>query len=505
MCLGFKHIWTEITNVSKKWSMRRQMLVCYLMVMILVLSLVICLVLLNMSILREQILLEVEKTLSEEASDSMMAIIRGGGAYLYSTFSEVTIMGSFIREMLVNMIRDENSFSLDYLEYHTYEEIPESSLYTEAIYGVNSVSFNFSTFMNFSDIYDKDLLKKVSRFDNFWWVIYDLTNSTAIRYLIYFEQANFILAFPGLKFPDGYNPQTELWYTTFIENNKSSTATNAYEDKLGNGSYIFSLAEPLYHSDGSLIGIFVADINIQSISQEMSILNYIGYGEIALVYQNGDILKANAPGWWSNEHTNMNNISDNEFWSDVLDNPESIHYMIDDNQIHRVATYPISSETLNATSDWYYILMMFIKEQDIMQYKEDSKTEIENTGTTLILITIFTSVAIIIIIVVLIFFLSQSIRKPLQGIIDFTDKINANATEKDLATIKELENLKEGEDQIAKLVQAYKSLAGSLINRKEDHIPHPMHSSEYKEFYPNELYRTNILDLEDLIGKLKDQ
>lgn len=139
-----------------------------------------------------------------------------------------------------------------------------------------------------------------------------------------------------------------------------------------------------------------------------------------------------------------------------------------------------------------------------MEYRDNSKETIEKTGTALMLITAFTSIVIIVIIIILIYFLAKSIREPLQGIIDFTDKINANATEKEIIALKDLENLKEGTDQIAKLVQAYKSLAGSLINRKDEKLPQAVVIPQDREFLPNELYKTNRLNLDDWINRLPD-
>lgn len=69
-----------------------------------------------------------------------------------------------------------------------------------------------------------------------------------------------------------------------------------YQDIYGNGSSIISIVEPLYDSNSTRIGVLVADLSIQLISEQLTILNYLDSGSIALVYKNGDVLKSNSPG-----------------------------------------------------------------------------------------------------------------------------------------------------------------------------------------------------------------
>lgn len=136
------------------------------MVMALVLFLIIFLVLFNVFLLRQKILEKVEETLGEQASDNMEALVKEGGAFMYSILTEVSIMAGFIREMLINMHRDEQQFALDYLEPFLYESLPESCLQLNDFYGKSPICSNYSSYYALDTMYDPDLLRKISRFDN---------------------------------------------------------------------------------------------------------------------------------------------------------------------------------------------------------------------------------------------------------------------------------------------------------------------------------------------------
>lgn len=96
--------------------------------------------------------------------------------------------------------------------------------------------------------------------------------------------------------------------------------------------------------------------------------------------------------------------------------------------------------------------------------------------------------------------MSKSITKPLNGIIDFTNKINS---EKETVSIDELNSLSEGEDQVAHLVQAFKCFASNLINRTDEKVPKPLQISQKRIFPPNELYGQRS-GMREIISKIKD-
>lgn len=178
--------------------------------------------------------------------------------------------------------------------------------------------------------------------------------------------------------------------------------------------------------------------------------------------------------------------------------------MILDNQIYKVSTCPVGGQSYAKGREWWYLLMLFVKEDEIMSYSQDSRNKIESYGVILLGVTLLCSLLTILIILVLIHFLAKSIKEPLQGIIDFTGKINANATEKDAIATKELKELREGEDQVATLVKAYKTLASTLINRKDEQVPQLLQISQNRIFPPNEYYKTDKLSWKHHIDRMNE-
>lgn len=148
-----------------------------------------------------------------------------------------------------------------------------------------------------------------------------------------------------------------------------------------------------------------------------------------IVCKNGDVLRTENNDWWG-----MENISDLKIWKDVKNTPTGMHTMDWNDTDYRVASTPICTSLSDCGDNWWYVVMLIVEEHEIMKYKRESEDKIEDAGLLLVLITICSSTVTVIVIVVLIHFLAKSITEPLQGIIDFTNKINANATERDMVT-----------------------------------------------------------------------
>ena len=94
---------------------------------------------------------------------------------------------------------------------------------------------------------------------------------------------------------------------------------------------------------------------------------------------------------------------------------------------------------------------MVVKESFVLQYKETAKRVIQQQGVIFVAITIGCSIIASTVIIFFIIRQSKNISEPIQGIIDFTYKLNSE--ENPQKVMKELDNLQEGTDQIAKLVQ----------------------------------------------------
>jgi sensor histidine kinase YesM len=242
--------------------------------------------------------------------------------------------------------------------------------------------------------------------------------------------------------------------------------------------------------------------NPNYILSEIYSVKYLDSGFVSIVNQSGTFL--DHEDFWENEKLNK---SYPELWN-KLNYSDECHFFIHHYEIYRVAGYKLAVKLTESTTDdgdsWDYMVLMVVKESEIMKYRNESKDKLESASVMLIAITLTCSIITIAVVTILIHFLAKSITTPLKGIIEFTNKINAKATEKDMVTKEELDKLKEGDDQVAELVRTYKELAGSLINKKEENVPKPFQVSQNRVFPRNEMYQKNKIDWKKLLDSLSD-
>jgi len=520
MCSSLKNCFNEALALTKTWSIRKQMMVCYIMAMVVILFLILFLVFFNLYLLRQETISKVEKTLDQQASDNMKALIKECGSYVFSHAFEVMVLFDMLKEMLIDMY-DEDTFALEYLNTYTFEEVESefhsscdknNTIYGDKIYCTGASSI-------FPDDYnqDQDLVRKVSRFDNFWPTILDLTNSLTFRFMVHFnsteKEDEFLKVFPAISMPEGYSIREQKWYKEYqawLKESHNSTiySSNMYNDTLGNETnQIVTLASQMKNDKDEMIGIITADIMVDQILKGIDRLRYLDKGYSAMITRDGTILKTDNHNYFWKDLTSLHNIEDKTFVSKILDmkdSKETMFYLLEDDTLYRVAAQMIGPFIIDSSStdDYWYTVLLIVEESEIMRYKHESEDKIKEAGIYLILITLSASLVTIVVIVILIHYLAKSITEPLQGIIDFTNKINANATEKDMVTIEELEKLKDGEDQVAHLVQAFKSLASGLINRREDRMPRALQTTQTKVYPPNELYKSNKITWRELIERI---
>lgn len=252
----------------------------------------------NLNLLQVQTTDRMDEALNKQAIDNMGGLIRESGALLFSKIQGIFVMFDFVKEMIKDMYY-EQTFALEFLTVLRYDQIPAKSLQTDVeFYGNQSISYNFSCFYNFTESYDGSLLRKVSRLDNIWKMLLDLTNHAVIRYMVYLDDADIFLLYPASKLIKDFDPKLQVWYHTFIEANNQTTVTNAYEDVIGDGRDIISLVAPLTNAQDQQIGMIIADMPVSFIAKAMQNLKYLDSGQTAVVYKNGDILKSTEyPGW----------------------------------------------------------------------------------------------------------------------------------------------------------------------------------------------------------------
>lgn len=514
MCISLKNCFNETLALTKTWSIRKQMMVCYIMAMVVILFLILFLVFFNLYLLRQETISKVEITLDEQATDNMQALIKECGSYVYSHTFEVMVLFDMLKEMLIDMY-DEDTFALEILATYTWDQIESDPKFTldkdVELYGDGYFCRNVSAIYELDGYQENIMTKKVSRFDNFWPTILDLTKSLSFRFLLYMEKDCFIKVYPAIDIKN-YNITEQTWYQEYKqweqEDHVSTVySSNMYPDYLGNSSnMIVTLVSDMVNDKGEYIGTLSADILVDSILEGLNELKYLDSGYSSIITRDGQILKTNEDTFWKTKN-NIDEVSDQSF-IDNIDNMyntnDTMFYILEEEDLYRVAAQLIGPVIIdgNNTDDYWYTVLLIVEELEIMKYKQESKDKMEEAGVYLVLITLTASVITIIVIVILIHHLAKSITEPLQGIIDFTNKINANATEKDMVTIEELEKLKDGEDQVAHLVHAFKSLASGLINRREDRMPRALQTTQTKVYPPNELYKSNKITWRELIERI---
>jgi hypothetical protein len=473
------------------------MLVFYSIAMILILLMVLGLVVFNLSFLRTETVKRVEDTLDSQSSDNMLALAKEGAANISTYLYQISIMFTMLNQMLFSMY-DEQSFAIEFIDSFTYPEL-NYCLTNNTQYGNSPVSFCNSVYMTLALNYSSELIDKTSRFDYLWPTIYHLNNGISKRYFMYFDEGQFVRVFPGCQLPDDYNPVNEVWYHDFSEAKYKMTTTTSYKDRLGDNSTIVSLVMPLNDDHGRRIGAISADIPVSDITQQTSTLMYFDTGNITVVHRNSEILYSGSDIFKG--YSDLKNINGGVFWQSLLESDfDEVEFLIMDDVMYRVAAYTIGSSILNTTDDWWYMLLLIVEESDILNYEKESEERIDSDSIVLVLVTLASTVTIFVLVVLLINQLAMKISKPLAGIVAFTDKMNADSS----VSLEELNDLKEGEDQVAHLVQSYKKLAAIIISKREDKVTRRLEGSNKKVCPPNELFGNDKLGLEDLIARMKD-
>lgn len=503
-----KNFWKDMFDLTKTWSIRKQMLVCYVIVMIIILILILIVVIVNIYLLRIQTVKEIDKTLNEQADQNMLQLVKETAVLMHSQITQVTAMFELIQYMIYAM-NDPSTYSLSETVPYLAEDLPEKcwvySSYNQRI------CETFSSYYNTTLTYNDSLLYQLSSLDNIWPSIWKLTNNIALRYFMYFPDFGIIKSFPGLEYPQHFNVSKLQWVVEYNKNDVGSyIATSSYQDYLGTNLTLISVAYPLYNDSQSNTpyGLIAADLPLFDPNFMLSNIytDYLKTGFTCIVNKDGTIL--NSTNKCLGE--SLKNFRDIKgyVWDKVTNETDKTHFFIYDHKIYRVASYSLNIDITEVIrdnqSDWSYLVLLIVEESDIMKYRDESKDKLETASIMLIAITLTCSIITIAVVTVLIHFLAKSITAPLKGIIDFTNKINAKATEKDMVTKEELDNLQEGDDQVAELVRTYKELAGSLITKKEETAIKPFQIAQNRVFPRNELYQKNKIDWKRLIDSLPD-
>lgn len=499
-----KNFWREMFDLTKTWSIRKQMLVCYVIVMVIILILILIVVVVNIYLLRIQTVREIDKTLDEQADQNILQLVKETAVLMHSQITQVAAMFELIQYM-IDAMNDPSTYSLAPMLSYKAEELPEKCwVYTQFN---QRVCETFSSYYNSSEYYDDKILEQLSSLDNIWPSIWKLTNSLALRYYIYLPKANLTKNFPGLDIPNSVDINNLRWAIKCQNAEVSSFGTVSYIDHLGTNISIITVVYPLTYNKNQ-VGCIAADLPLMEsdfMLKDIYSVTYLKTGFTCIVHRSGILLDSPNSFWEGSKNLTVIN---EDLWKKLTTEINKTHFFIYKYNIYRVASYTLNINITEVMSDdindWMYAVLLIVEESDIMKYRDESKDKLQTSSIMLVAITLTCSIITIAVVTVLIHFLAKSITSPLKGIIDFTNKINAKATEKDMVTKEELDNLQEGDDQVAELVRTYKELAGSLITKKEERATRPFQIAQNRVFPRNELYQKNKIDWKRLIESLPD-
>lgn len=119
------------------------------------------------------------------------------------------------------------------------------------------------------------------------------------------------------------------------------------------------------------------------------------------------------------------------------------------NSDYRSAGYKLPPKmwrTDGDSSQWWYIVAISVEESEVQKETTSTEDKMKHDGILLLGFTAASAVLTIIIITIFIILLARRITEPLIGLCQFANKINANATEKNLVSKEDLDALVDGED-----------------------------------------------------------
>jgi hypothetical protein len=464
------------------------MMLSYILGIIVIITFVIGIIVMNTFLLQQQTVDKVESTRDTEADEDLLSLAKAGSQVVYSEVYLGYLAEVFVQYMLIDMFR-ELTFAVDYTTLYQFADLSNESItISPARYGSKNVSFDFPTIYYERTLSQGEtvLSQKVSRFAYVLPELLKIYKNSAIRYTMYFDTSGFTYFYPGLNITS-YDGNSTFWYQEFMKT-ENLTLTRSYTDSLGNSSnQIISIVVPLYDSydKTNRIGALCGDWLIKGLYQLLEDLDYLNNTNTYqyLIYKDGTIIDPENKPWINPEITNLANMTYKELWPEILSTPTGTHFMIEQNDVWRIGTASVqnSDNKLN----WTFILLLAVKESDVMSYKEKAKNLIQSEGVKFIIITICCSIATSAVVIYFINLQANNISGPIQGIIDFTYKLNSEENNEEV--LNELNNLKEGTDQTARLVLAYKELAKSLIHKKGS--SQKKHEEQTRIYPANEFYR----------------
>lgn len=474
-------LFSALLSFARKWSIRAQMLCFFSFALSFSLALIFALTLFNLFYLKGQTLQELEEATAMQAKEDLQHLVAEGAASLSSDFGAVFSMFAMLEGILATQ---EAVQGPELLPSYKYEELPKDCLRSVEGYGAEMVCFEHSSMTQVGTV-TEEIVQLTSRLDYVLPSIVAINTQLVTRILLYFPSVSGALlrVFPGSKLPADYNVAEQVWYQDLQASGENLTGSTPYLDPFGSGSTLISHARKLRNADGQVIGVGIADTPVTALSRAQ--LNFTSFASAQAFAAAKDGTVVQLEGYPPLSLTNLSE-TDPTFWSSVLQQPTGIHSLAAEETLE-VAYSPLGE--LSNPENWWYVLMVSVRQVELKRYSAPAKEDFERSMLWLLLATsgcaLLTTVAVLLCVLAV----ERQVTRPLKGIVDFTNKVNATAASENAALAQELEDLEEGRSQVASLVSIYKSLMRSLLTTTREHSALRRPASDYAAYPLNQLYR----------------
>lgn len=460
-------------------------MVCfYSLSLLLSLALIVGLTVFNLFYLRDRTLQELDETVHTRTRENLEALVSQGAATLSSNFASLISVFTLI-EGVINT--REEAQGPETLPSYEYSQLPADCLQTTEKYGPTPVCFQHSSVLNIG-AGNVEMTQRSSRLDYFLPNVLAAHQQLILRILVYLEGSNgaLVRAFPGSSFPADYDVQVQPWYVDLIQSGKDVRGTDPYRDSFGSGLLIISHARLLRNRSGQIFGVACADTQVEYFSRRKLDITSFETARVLVASLDGSVIQT--PGYSPLELANLRS-QEPEFWESLMNSPIGMHTLDLEGDIYRVASTPLGER--DNPGNWWYVLMVLVNDSEVAHDVTPTREEFEKASIWLLLMTsgcsVFTAAAVLLCVCLV----ERQITSPLKGISAFANRVYANAANEESALSAELEDLKEGQAQVASLVTTFKSLMRSLLDNRERSADQAEAVSYYS--YPiNHLYNGGV-------------
>lgn len=210
---------------------------------------------------------------------------------------------------------------LGYFAYHKSVEVIENEMNTtvkETMIQTNNTFNNFldkiDTSINFMSVNDyvidtyfnpESTNKMMNEFDKY------IRNYTDVQFIYLGTEDGRMLIYPDTELPEGFDPTQRPWYKDAKNSNGKLVWTEPYIDT-ATKEYVISAAKQVKDSQGNMIGVIAADINLQKLTQLIATVKIGEDGYSFIIDNNGMVVTH------PDKETIGTNLTEQHEWAKLL-------------------------------------------------------------------------------------------------------------------------------------------------------------------------------------------